>query len=89
MSQVLLDARKKARKEQEERTIKRVRELRREMEAKKMYKRNLQKIFIKWKDARIKRNREAKLLKVLVLNKINGFDENGPSRIIAEMIPYE
>ena len=89
MSQILLDARKKAREEQEERSIKRVKELRMESAARKMYKNKLLHILIKWSEARVKRNNEAKMLKILILNKINGLDENGPSRIIAEMLPYK
>ena len=88
MSQVLLDARRKARKEQEERTIKRVKELRREFAAINMYKNKLKEFLIKWREARIKRDKEAKMLKILILNKINGLDENGPCKIIAEMLPY-
>ena len=88
MSQVILDARKKMREQQQERTIKRVQELKRYIVAKKMYKNKLKRIFIKWREARIKRNKEAQFLKILVLNRINGLDEYGPGRIISEMIPY-
>ena len=88
MSQLIIEARKKARKEQEKRTIKRVKELRRELAAKNMYKNKLRQFLIKWREARIKRDKEAKMLKILILNKINGLDENGPSRIISEMLPY-
>ena len=88
MSQVLLDARRKARKEQEERTIKRGKELQREFGAINKYKNKLKEFLIKWREARIKRDKEAKMLKILILNKINGLDENGPCKIIAEMLPY-
>ena len=88
MSQVIIEARKRARKEQEERTIKRVEELKRELAAKNMYKNKLKEFLIKWREARIKRDKEAKMLKILIINKINGLDENGPCKIIAEMLPY-
>ena len=88
MSQLIIEARKRARKEQEERVIKRVKELRRELAARNMYKKKLKEFLIKWREARIKRDKEAKMLKILILNKINGLDENGPSKIISEMIPY-
>ena len=89
MSQLIIEAMERARNEQAERAIKRVKELRKELDARNMYKNKLQQIFIKWKDARIKRDKEAKMLKILILNKINGLDENGPCRIIAEMLPYK
>ena len=53
-----------------------------------MYKNKLKEFLIKWREARIKRDKEAKMLKILILNKINGLDENGPCKIITEMLPY-
>tara|TARA_B100000927_G_scaffold263926_1_gene235738 strand:- start:5083 stop:5352 length:270 start_codon:yes stop_codon:yes gene_type:complete len=89
MSQIIIEARKKAAKQQKERENKRVKELRNEYAANKMYENKLYQFFIKWREARIKRDKKAKMLKILILNKINGLDENGPSEIISSMLPYE